>query len=538
MTSEVRTRFAPSPTGYLHIGGARTALFNYLFAKKYGGQFLLRIEDTDLARSKPEYYEPIFEGLKWLGLDHDDKVVFQSKNNDRYLEVAHELLRLGKAYKCFVKEDEILNKRLEHEAKGTKFKFKSPWRDKDSDSTDSYVIRLKTPENHQIILDDQVQGKVIISTDEIDDQILVRSNGLATYMLSVVVDDHDMKISDVIRGDDHLNNAPKQLLIYQALSWEIPNMYHIPLIHGSDGHKLSKRHGAASINDYTHDYLPVSMRNYLINLGWHSPQAFDTMTKEEAISIFDSSGFSKGPSRIDLNKLKDINRQNISRMNKGSIFAYLKNDNLIHMSPINQLNFELALDSIKTRCDVLSNIPKLAKIYSVEFEVEELKLQEFLTNNNHSTKELIQGFIDMIKSIAEQPIEKSLTDKFTNVTISTIGKALEYGISLVIDSFAPQSEPCSMLTNQLLTDYETLDNQKDIEVEKIKTLVMNFKIKIEEASKNYAKQNQIKIGELMKIVRFSLTGLENSPSIFELIAVIGPKITEDRLIKAINSIKN
>jgi glutamyl-tRNA synthetase len=271
MTKPVVTRFAPSPTGYLHIGGARTALFNWLYARGRGGRFLLRIEDTDHARSTPEATAAIFRGLRWLGLDWDGEAVSQSANARRHAEIAREMLAAGTAYKCFSTQDEIEAFREAARAEGRSTLFRSPWRDaKPATHPDApYAIRVKAPLEGETVIEDRVQGDVTVSNHQLDDMIVLRSDGTPTYMLAVVVDDHDMGVTHVIRGDDHLNNAARQMLVYRAMGWEVPVWAHIPLIHGEDGKKLSKRHGALGVHEYQAlGYPAAAMRNYLARLGW------------------------------------------------------------------------------------------------------------------------------------------------------------------------------------------------------------------------------------------------------------------------------
>ena len=302
----VITRFAPSPTGYLHIGGARTALFNYLFAAHHGGRYLLRIEDTDKKRSTPEAVQAIHDGLGWLGLQGDEPPVLQSERREAHNRAALEMLARGTAYKCFLKPEEL--DRLRAEAKEAGVPIQSPWRDRDDGPEDgAFTIRLKMPQTGQTVIEDMVQGEVTIQNNQLDDMILMRSDGTPTYMLAVVVDDHDMGISHVIRGDDHLNNAFRQHHIYQALGWDVPVFGHIPLIHGPDGAKLSKRHGALGVDAYQEmGYLPEAMVNYLARLGW-SHGDDELFSLEQAVSWFDGSHIGKSPSRFDFDKLKSVN---------------------------------------------------------------------------------------------------------------------------------------------------------------------------------------------------------------------------------------
>lgn len=308
MTSKpIVTRFAPSPTGYLHIGGGRTALFNWLYARGRGGKFLLRIEDTDRERSTPQATEAILRGLTWLGLDWDGDVVSQFDRKDRHAEVAHQMLDRGTAYKCFATQEEIAAFRAEAEARGSYALFHSPWRDADPATYPDlpYVIRMRAPRDGETVIDDVVQGRVVIKNDSLDDMICLRSDGTPTYMLAVVVDDHDMQVSHVIRGDDHLNNAARQQMIYAAMGWDIPTWAHIPLIHGPDGKKLSKRHGATGVEEYqAMGYPAAGMRNYLTRLGWAHGDA-EIFTTEQAIAMFDLDGIGRAPARLDFKKLEN-----------------------------------------------------------------------------------------------------------------------------------------------------------------------------------------------------------------------------------------
>jgi glutamyl-tRNA synthetase len=315
----VVTRFAPSPTGFLHIGGARTALFNWLFARhhaKYGsgGTFLLRIEDTDRSRHTPEATEAIFAGLKWLGLDWDGEAVSQFSRVARHAEAAAEMLARGTAYKCFATRDEIDAFRAQAKAEGRPPLFLSPWRDAapaTHPAGTEYTVRLKAPREGKVVVDDQVQGTVSWDASTLDDLILLRSDGTPTYMLAVVVDDHDMGVTHVIRGDDHLTNAARQTLIYLGLGWDLPVFAHIPLIHGPDGAKLSKRHGALGVEAYRDmGYLPAAMRNYLARLGWsHGDNEF--FTTDQAVEWFSLDHVGKSAARFDFAKLENLNGQHI-----------------------------------------------------------------------------------------------------------------------------------------------------------------------------------------------------------------------------------
>ena len=307
----VVTRFAPSPTGYLHIGGARTALYNWLYARHMGGQFLLRIEDTDRARSTDAAIEAIIEGMKWLDLDWDGEIVMQFARAVRHAEVAHELLANGHAYKCFATAEELEAMRAEQREKKLPMRYDGRWRDRDpSDAPEGapYVVRIKAPREGSTTIADQVQGDVTVSNAELDDFVLLRSDGTPTYMLSVVVDDHDMGITHVIRGDDHLNNAFRQLVLIRAMGWDEPVYAHVPLIHGADGAKLSKRHGALGVEAYRDEmgYLPEALCNYLVKLGWGHGDA-EVFSRDQAVEWFDIADVGRGAARFDFKKLEHLN---------------------------------------------------------------------------------------------------------------------------------------------------------------------------------------------------------------------------------------
>jgi glutamyl-tRNA synthetase len=310
VTMTVVTRFAPSPTGFLHIGGARTALFNWLFARHHGGTFLLRIEDTDRARSTEAAVEAILDGLKWLELDWDGDAVSQFQRRDRHAEVAHQMLEAGHAYRCYASPEELEAMRAEQKAAGQPMRYDGRWRDRDPAEAPAGVapvIRLKAPQEGETVLADHVQGEVRVQNAQLDDMVLLRADGTPTYMLSVVVDDHDMNVTHVIRGDDHLTNTFRQIQIYRAMGWDLPQFAHIPLIHGADGAKLSKRHGALGVDAYRDmGYLPEAVRNYLLRLGWgHGDD--EIISTEQAVEWFDLGGIGRSPSRFDFAKLDNLN---------------------------------------------------------------------------------------------------------------------------------------------------------------------------------------------------------------------------------------
>jgi glutamyl-tRNA synthetase len=306
----VKTRFAPSPTGLLHIGGARTALFNYLFARHHGGEFLLRIEDTDRERSTQKAVEVILQGLDWLGLNPDAPPVFQSTRAARHAEVAYALLAAGRAYRCFTSAEELRDMRERATAEGRPPRYDGRWRDRDPAEAPpgvAPVIRLKAPQHGETVVNDLVQGQVRVANAELDDMIILRSDGSPTYLHAVVVDDHDMGITHVIRGDDHLTNTFRQVQIFNAMGWDLPHFAHIPLIHGTDGAKLSKRHGAVSVLEFdAQGFLPEALCNYLLRLGWGHGDA-EILSRDEAIKLFDLAGVGRAASRMDYAKLTHLN---------------------------------------------------------------------------------------------------------------------------------------------------------------------------------------------------------------------------------------
>jgi glutamyl-tRNA synthetase len=331
MSSPVVTRFAPSPTGFLHIGGARTALFNWLFAKHHGGKMLLRIEDTDRERSTDAAIEAIIDGLDWLGLKWDGDTIYQFARAGRHAEVALDLLGKGLAYKCYATAEELTEMRELARKESRPPRYDGRWRDLGGTQAEQdaiaegrkAVIRLKAPKEGETVIDDKVQGRVVFANKDLDDLVLLRSDGTPTYMLAVVVDDHDMAVTHVIRGDDHLRNTFRQIPIYEAMGWEVPHFSHLPMIHGNDGAKLSKRHGALSTTAYRDfGYLPEGMKAYLLRLGWsHGDQ--EIFTEDEAISLFDLSGVNKAPARLDLEKLGTVNAHFIRLAKDERLFELL-----------------------------------------------------------------------------------------------------------------------------------------------------------------------------------------------------------------------
>jgi glutamyl-tRNA synthetase len=323
----VVTRFAPSPTGFLHIGGARTALFNWLYARRHGGRMLLRIEDTDRERSTEPAIQAILDGLSWLGLTWDGDVVYQYSRAARHREVAESLLAQGRAYHCYATPQELEEMREAARSEGRPARYDGRWRDRDPVDAPAGVkpvIRLKAPTEGETVVEDAVQGRVVWQNKDLDDLVLLRSDGNPTYMLAVVVDDHDMDVTHVIRGDDHLTNAARQTQIYQALGWEVPRMSHIPLIHGPDGAKLSKRHGALGIEAYrSMGYLPAALRNYLVRLGWsHGDQ--EIFSTQEMIDAFDLASIGRSPARFDFAKLENLNGHYMRQSSDEELVAALE----------------------------------------------------------------------------------------------------------------------------------------------------------------------------------------------------------------------
>ena len=394
--SDVVTRFAPSPTGYLHIGGARTALFNWLYARGRGGKFLLRIEDTDRERSTPEATAAILKGLTWLGLDWDGEVVSQFERRDRHAEVAREMMARGHAYKCFSTQDEIEAFREAARAEGRSTLFQSPWRDADPATHPDapYVIRLKAPRDGETVIEDAVQGNVTIRNDQLDDMVCLRSDGTPTYMLAVVVDDHDMGVTHVIRGDDHLNNAARQIQVYRAMGWDVPVFAHIPLIHGPDGKKLSKRHGAVGLEEYqAMGYPAAGMRNYLTRLGWAHGDA-EYFTDDQAKEWFDLAGIGRAPARLDFKKLENLSGQHIAAMPDAALLpeieAYLDAAGAKSLSQAQRGGLSRALYCVKDRAKTFPELIEKAHfvLSSRPFQPDEKAAKALDTVSRGILKEL------------------------------------------------------------------------------------------------------------------------------------------------------
>ena len=457
----VITRFAPSPTGNLHIGSVRTALFNFLFARHHKGKFLLRIEDTDKVRSTKESEQSILNGLSWLGLDHDHDIIYQSTRQKRHVEVAKELVARGKAYYCYTPLEAIHAKREEHKSQGKVYQFKSEWRDHNKKPTqhETPVIRLKIENHGDTTIDDLVQGKVTVKNDHIDDFVLVRADGTPTYMLAVVVDDHDMKITHIIRGDDHLNNAFRQYHIYKSMGWSIPEFAHIPLIHGQDGAKLSKRHGALSVEHYRKEgYLADAINNYLLRLGW-SHGNDEIISREQAIEWFNTKSIGKGASRMNFDKMLNLNAHYIKNSSNSDLIELLKpflsSREYYDQSRLSLL--ERGLDSLKTRAKTLVELADSGYFYVITAQNLSLNIDAKTIIDN-----LAEGFLDSIKAELE-----------------------EIGVW-----------------------------QEDSIKERIKV---------------FAEVHGKKLKDIMQPLRAMLTGGTNSPSVFEIMAILGKEETLGRL---------
>jgi glutamyl-tRNA synthetase len=366
----VITRFAPSPTGYLHIGGARTALFNWLFARHHGGKFLLRIEDTDRARSTQDAIDAIMDGMDWLGLNWDDEVTYQFSRSERHAEVAKQMVEAGHAYYCYTSQEELEAMRAELAEKKLPFKYDGRWRDRDASEAPEGVkpvVRLKAPQTGEILVPDMVQGDVRFAAEQLDDMVLLRSDGTPTYMLAVVVDDHDMNVSHIIRGDDHLTNAARQTLIYNAMGWDIPKFAHIPLIHGPDGAKLSKRHGALGIEAYRDmGYLPEALRNYLLRLGWaHGDD--EIISTQQAIEWFGTEGIGKSPARLDFAKMENLNGHYIREADNTRltelVIPFIESQTGHSVDELGKARLQHGMEGLKQRAKTLIELADMAKLY-------------------------------------------------------------------------------------------------------------------------------------------------------------------------------
>lgn len=414
----VITRFAPSPTGFLHIGSARTALFNYLFARHHNGKFLLRIEDTDRERSTKEAIDAILDGLTWLGLKWDEEPIFQLSRGDRHREIAETMLKHDKAYYCYCTPQELMEMRKKAAKEGKAFKYDSRWRDldpKDAPQGIKPAIRLKAPRDGATTIKDAVQGDVIIQNAELDDMVLLRSDGTPTYMLAVVVDDHDMNITHIIRGDDHLTNAARQIQIYDALGWKTPQFAHIPLIHGADGAKLSKRHGALGVDAYRDmGYLPGALRNYLLRLGW-SHGNDEIISDKEAIEWFNLESIGKSPSRFDFTKLQSINAHYIKEASNEELVSIITPYLHQPLSSIHKSRLLKGMNSLKERAKTITELAESAKFYVIDPPPISDKAKSLLTEEaTDLVKEamvLLENIKDWKIDVIEESIKKLIESK-------------------------------------------------------------------------------------------------------------------------------
>ncbi len=460
MTGPVVTRFAPSPTGYLHIGGARTALFNWLYARHTGGRMLLRIEDTDRERSTEPAIAAILDGLRWLELGWDGDVVYQFARAARHREVAEQLLATGKAYRAYETPEELNEMRAKARAEGRFARYEGKWRDadhKDAPAGIPYVVRIKSPLEGDTAIEDRVQGHVAFPNSDLDDFIILRSDGTPTYMHAVVVDDHDMGVTHIIRGDDHLTNAGRQKIIYDALGWPVPEMAHIPLIHGPDGAKLSKRHGALGVDAYrAMGYLPEAMRNYLVRLGWSHGDA-EIMSTDEMAAWFDLPDINRAPARFDFAKLGSINAHYMRAMSDEALTDLLL-ANLPHLP--GGTEFGARLNDTR-RAQLRAAMPLL--------------------------KDRAKTLVDLIQRaqflVAERPLP---LDTAAAALLNAEGRKALADVAAVLGA---------------VTDWTAAAT--------------------EAAVKDYAARANVKLGTLAQPLRAALTGTAASPGIFDVLAVLG-----------------
>jgi len=460
MTESIVTRFAPSPTGFLHIGGARTALFNWLYAKKRGGKMLLRIEDTDRERSTKAAIDAILDGLKWLELDWDGEVIYQFSRVARHREVAEQLLAGGKAYRCYATSEELTAMREKARAEGRTRLYDGRWRDRDPATAPAGMkptIRLRAPLTGETVIEDQVQGRVVWQNENLDDLVLLRSDGTPTYMLAVVVDDHDMDVTHIIRGDDHLINAARQKQIYDALEWTVPSMSHIPLIHGPDGSKLSKRHGALGVDAYrAMGYLPAALRNYLVRLGWsHGDQ--EIFSTEEMIAAFDLPAIGRSAARFDFAKLENLN---------GHYIRHAADQALV-------TQFEGVLDYVPNGAELKAKLNDATRS-------QLLRAMPSLKERAKTLIELIDGayFIFADRPLQIEPKAQALLTAETRALIGRLRAALE--------AVSPWSAETT-----------------------------------EAAMRTFAEAGNLKLGAVAQPLRVALTGRTTSPGIFDVLAVLG-----------------
>ncbi len=417
MKEMVTTRFAPSPTGNLHIGGCRTLLYNWLFAKKHNGKLILRIEDTDLKRSTDAAIQNILEGIKWLGLNWDDEIAYQSANINRHREIAFQLLENGKAYKCYCTEEELGEMREEAIKKKKSAFYNNKWRDREPNEKDKNikpVIRIKTPLGGITEINDSVQGTVRFENEDLDDFIILRSDESPTYLLASAVDDHDMGVTHIIRGDDHLNNAARQYHIFKAMNWKIPEYTHIPLIHSSDGAKLSKRDGALSVSDYKSEgFLSKAILNYLLRLGWSYGDK-EYFSQDEMIEYFDVKNIHKSPARLDHKKLLSINSYYLNTESDSAIIELISLSKGVEIPIENQEKIKLILEHVKTKSKTLNELIELIEYLLIARPpIIDSVMMELL---NSEKIKLLDFFYRDLSSIKDWSIQEItyLFEKFTN----------------------------------------------------------------------------------------------------------------------------
>ncbi|MDR2464200.1 MAG: glutamate--tRNA ligase [Holosporales bacterium] len=468
----VVVRFAPSPTGFLHIGGARTALFNWLYARHTGGKFLLRIEDTDRERSTQQAIDAIFESLKWLELNWDNEPVFQFSRAKLHAEVAKQLVEKGLAYYCYCSVDELTKMREESLAKGLTPRYNGYWRDRpvsEAPRNVSPVIRFKAPQNGTTIITDLVQGRIEIDNTQLDDMVLLRADGTPTYMLSVVVDDHYMEVTHVIRGDDHLTNAFRQYHLYKACQWTVPEFAHIPLIHGADGTKLSKRHGALGVEQYKDmGFLPEAIRNYLLRLGWSHGNS-EIISTEQAIKWFDIHNVGRAPARFDLQKLINLNGVYIRQADNWRLLEDIRPRLEERTKKRTKMNLVLkGMNGLKERAKTLIELADHATFY--------LECPIFDDKNDTYT-------------------QKSADDN-NNRYLAKVANMINY-LQILID---------------LLTTFNNFDY-----------------LLIEEEIRKLCKRQELKVGDVVMPARIAITGSTVSPSLFEVMSIFGKDETISRL---------
>jgi glutamyl-tRNA synthetase len=429
----VVTRFAPSPTGYLHIGGARTALYNYLFSKHHGGKFLLRIEDTDRQRSTQAATDAILDSLSWLGLEWDGDPIYQFARAERHVEVAKKLIENGNAYYCYATPEELEQMRAEQKANGKQQRYDRRWRDRDpSEAPEGVnpVIRLKMPLDGETVINDLVNGEVTIKNKQLDDMILVRADGTPTYMLSVVVDDHDMGITHVIRGNDHLNNAFRQYYVYKLMGWDIPQFVHIPLIHGPDGAKLSKRHGAVGAEKYRDmGYLPEALCNYLLKLGWgHGDD--EIISKEQAIEWFDTDGIVKSPARMDFKKLENLNGHYVRESSDDRLVSLISP--IIEEKTGNKIDEDgkekllKAMPDLKERAKTITELANNSSFYFRNRPVPMI-VKKAKKNLNESFTEHLKAFVPTLEAVTDwkHDVIETTTRQYTEENDLKLGKVAQ-----------------------------------------------------------------------------------------------------------------